>query len=76
MKNQCSVGPGLGPNCLQRLSAENKSRHKQGKCYMNFNKLVKLLYSAEISIMRRIMESQPHNTEFKNNLENFHPGNS
>ena len=20
------------------------------------------------------MESQPHNTEFRNNLENFHPG--
>ena len=22
------VGPDLGPNCLQRLSADNKSRHK------------------------------------------------
>ena len=24
-KDQRSVGPGLGPNCLQRLSADNKS---------------------------------------------------
>ena len=27
----CFVGPDLGPNCLQRLSAEDKCRH-QGKC--------------------------------------------
>ena len=25
------VGPDLGPNCLQRLSAEDKSRHWPGK---------------------------------------------
>ena len=25
------VGPDLGPNCLQRLSAEDKSRHNRGK---------------------------------------------
>ena len=25
------VGPDLGPNCLQRLSADDKSRHKLGK---------------------------------------------
>ena len=24
---QCFVGPDLGPNCLQRLSADNKSCH-------------------------------------------------
>ena len=29
-QNQPSVGPDLGPNCLQRLSADDKS-HKQGK---------------------------------------------
>ena len=23
----CSVGPDLGPNCLQRLSADGKSHH-------------------------------------------------
>ena len=26
-----SVGPDLGPNCLQRLSATDKSHHLQGK---------------------------------------------
>ena len=26
-KDPHSVGPDLGPNCLQRLSADNKSRH-------------------------------------------------
>ena len=26
-----SVGPDLGPNCLQRLSADDKSHHLQGK---------------------------------------------
>ena len=26
-----SVGPDLGQNCLQRLSADNKSRRQQGK---------------------------------------------
>ena len=26
-----SVGPDLGPNCLQKLSADDKSRHKQEK---------------------------------------------
>ena len=25
------VGPDLGPNCLQRLSADDKSRRQQGK---------------------------------------------
>ena len=25
------VGPDLGPNCLQRVSADDKSCHKQGK---------------------------------------------
>ena len=25
------VGPDLGPNCLQRLSADDKSRRSQGK---------------------------------------------
>ena len=25
------VGPDLGPNCLQRLPADDKSRHKRGK---------------------------------------------
>ena len=25
------VGPDLDPNCLQRLSADDKSRHQQGK---------------------------------------------
>ena len=24
-QNQCSVGPDLGPNCFQRLSADDKS---------------------------------------------------
>ena len=24
-QNQCSVGPDLGPNCLQRLSADDKT---------------------------------------------------
>ena len=28
---QCFVGPDLGPNCLQRLSADDKSRHYWGK---------------------------------------------
>ena len=32
-----SVGPDLDSNCLQRLSAEDKSRHKQGKIYACFN---------------------------------------
>ena len=27
----CSVGPDLGPNCLQRLSADGKNRREQGK---------------------------------------------
>ena len=27
----CFVGPDLGPNCLQRLSADDKSCHKRGK---------------------------------------------
>ena len=27
--------PDLGPNCLQRLSADNKSRHHQGKSSNN-----------------------------------------
>ena len=26
-----NVGPDLGSNCLQRLSADDKSRHQQGK---------------------------------------------
>ena len=25
------VGPDLGPNCLQRLSADDNSRHERGK---------------------------------------------
>ena len=28
-----NVGPDLGPNCLQRLSADNKSRGLQEKSY-------------------------------------------
>ena len=27
----CSVGPDLGPSCLQRLSADDKGRRYQGK---------------------------------------------
>ena len=27
-QDQCSVGPDLGPNCLQRLSADNTSRRR------------------------------------------------
>ena len=30
-QDQCSVGPDLGLNYLQRLSADNKSRCKQGR---------------------------------------------
>ena len=26
-QDRCSVHPGLGPNCLQRLSADDKSPH-------------------------------------------------
>ena len=29
--DQCSVGPDLNPNCLQRSSADDKSRGYQGK---------------------------------------------
>ena len=29
-QDRCSVGPDLGPNCLQRLSPDDKSGHKQG----------------------------------------------
>ena len=28
---KCSVGPYLGPNCLQKLSVDDKSYHQQGK---------------------------------------------
>ena len=31
-QGQCSVSPDLGPNCLQRLSADDKSGHLQVKC--------------------------------------------
>ena len=27
----CSLGPDLDPNCMQSLSADNKSRHLYGK---------------------------------------------
>ena len=39
---RCSVGPYLGPNCLQRLSADHKSRQK-GKIFyiISFSLLVK-----------------------------------
>ena len=30
-QDQHSVGPDLGPNCLQMLSADDKSHHQQGK---------------------------------------------
>ena len=30
-QEQHSVGPDLGPNCKQRLSADDKSHHWQGK---------------------------------------------
>ena len=30
-QDQHFVGPDLGPNCLQRLSADDKSRRQQGK---------------------------------------------
>ena len=29
-QDRCSVGPDLDPNCLQRLSPDYKSPHKQG----------------------------------------------
>ena len=32
-QNLSSVGPDLGPNCLQRLSADSKSHRYQGKLY-------------------------------------------
>ena len=31
---QCFVGPDLGPNCLQRLSADNTSRQSKTITYM------------------------------------------
>ena len=33
--DRCSVGPDLGPNCLQRLSADDKSHRLQGKSYVD-----------------------------------------
>ena len=30
-QDQCSVDPDLGPNCLQRFLADNKSHHWRGK---------------------------------------------
>ena len=30
-QDRCSVGPDLGPNCLQRSSADDKSCRYQGK---------------------------------------------
>ena len=33
-QNRHSVGPDLGLNCLQRLSADDKSRRWQGKSYI------------------------------------------
>ena len=30
-QDRLSVSPDLGPNCLQRLSTDDKSCHKQGK---------------------------------------------
>ena len=32
--NSRSVSPDLGPNCLPRLSADDKSHHYQEKCYL------------------------------------------
>ena len=32
-QDRLNVGPDLGPNCLHRLSADNKSCHKQAKSY-------------------------------------------
>ena len=39
------VGPDLGPNCLQRLSADNKSCFEHGK-----NKAPILTYPAEVEV--------------------------
>ena len=33
-KDRHFVGPDLGPNCLQRLLADDKSRRLQGKMYL------------------------------------------
>ena len=33
-QGQHSVDPELSPNCLQRLPAFDRSRHKQGKSYI------------------------------------------
>ena len=32
-----SVGPNLGPNCLQRLSADDKSHCQQGQSYTRYS---------------------------------------
>ena len=34
-----NVGHDMGPNCLQRLSAEDKNHHKQGKSYQKYKSL-------------------------------------
>ena len=34
------VGLDLGPNCLQRLSGDDKGRHKQGKSYIMFQNMM------------------------------------
>ena len=38
-QDQHSVGPDLGPYCLQRLLADDKSRHWQRKSYFRFGDL-------------------------------------
>ena len=38
------VGPDLGPNCLQRFSADDKSRRLQAKNYSQLDKPVSFVY--------------------------------
>ena len=35
-QDQHYVGPDLCPNCLQRLSVDNKSRRKQGMSWIKY----------------------------------------
>ena len=42
-QNRCSVGPDLGSNCLQRLSAEDQlllAREKNKFCYGSYKRIV------------------------------------
>ena len=49
-QNQHSVSPDLGPKCLQRLSADAKSRRKQGKYWNTYAVSVQIHDSLRIMV--------------------------